>query len=565
VSVETADFARLVAALRALKTELSLARLGLDTVGAEPARAERDALVAQIDDYLMPRLEQMHAPLLIVVGGSTGAGKSTVVNSLLGVVVSPAGVLRPTTRSPVLACARADLDWFEGERILPSLPRTTGGPAGPGGLQLVATDALPSGLALLDSPDIDSVLAENRALASQLLAAADCWLFVTTAARYADAVPWDFLRAARERSTALALVLNRVPSDALDEVSGHLRQMLEERGLGGVELLVVPETTLDEDLIPGAALAPVRAWLDRLAADAQARAELIRTTLTGALDSLSSRVGDVERALEEQLAAADELGVAVEQAYVSAVADVEDAVKSGSLLRGEVLARWHEVVGTGDLMRALESRIGWLRDRVRSVITGRPSADAELQAAVESSLESVLRAAADGGAERAVRAWSERGAGRALLAHAPRLDRSSEEFLANAEQEVREWQSFVFELVRREGQGKRMTARIASLGVNATGLVVMLAVFVQTGGLTGAEVVIAGGTSAVGQKVLEAIFGDQAVRELAARAREDLLERVERLFAGERDRFQAVLSPAAPDQDSAARLRSALEAVERAR
>jgi hypothetical protein len=65
-------------------------------------------------------------------------------------------------------------------------------------LRLVPTTALQPGLALLDSPDIDSVLAENRALANQLLAAADAWLFVTTAARYADAVPWEFLRRARE-------------------------------------------------------------------------------------------------------------------------------------------------------------------------------------------------------------------------------------------------------------------------------------------------------------------------------------------------------------------------------
>ena len=36
----------------------------------------------------------------------------------------------------------------------------------------------------------------NRELAAQLLAAADLWLFVTTAARYADAVPWDLLRTA---------------------------------------------------------------------------------------------------------------------------------------------------------------------------------------------------------------------------------------------------------------------------------------------------------------------------------------------------------------------------------
>ena len=90
-------------------------------------------------------------------------------------------------------------------------PRPAGAGAGDrrsasstGTLQLVPTPALPQGLALLDSPDIDSVLAENRALANQLLAAADGWLFVTTAARYADAVPWEFLRSrARARNSAL--------------------------------------------------------------------------------------------------------------------------------------------------------------------------------------------------------------------------------------------------------------------------------------------------------------------------------------------------------------------------
>ncbi len=67
----------------------------------------------------------------------------------------------------------------------------------------------------------------------------------------------------------------------------------------------------------------------------------------------------------------------------------------------------------------------------------------------------------------------------------------------------------------------------------------MLAVFAHTGGLTGAEVVVAGGTSALGQKVLEAIFGDQAVRTLAAQARDDLLERVDRLLREDAERFAA--------------------------
>src|ERR687895_126401 len=191
----------LTSGLERLRSELAALELGLELPSAAGARHVRDELVAQIGDYMLPRLRQMDAPLLMVVGGSTGAGKSTLVNSLVGEEVSPAGVLRPTTRSPVLACNPDDLPWFEGDRILPELARGTGGDVGPRALVLAPTQALPAGLALPASPHIDSVAAENRALAGQLLAAADSWLFVTTAARYADAVPWALLHAASERGT----------------------------------------------------------------------------------------------------------------------------------------------------------------------------------------------------------------------------------------------------------------------------------------------------------------------------------------------------------------------------
>src|SRR5215212_4216532 len=218
--------------LAALGERLRAVELRLEVPGVEEARRARDELVAQIDDYLLPRLRSMDAPLLMVVGGSTGAGKSTLVNSVVGASVTPAGVLRPTTRAPVLVCHPGDLRWFEDDRVLPGMSRTIGGAAGPGGVELSPTPALPPGLALLDSPDIDSVVEANRALSRQLLAAADAWLFVTTAARYADAVPWELLHAARDRGTALALVLNRVPPDSMREVGGHLREMVAERGLG---------------------------------------------------------------------------------------------------------------------------------------------------------------------------------------------------------------------------------------------------------------------------------------------------------------------------------------------
>jgi hypothetical protein len=473
-------------------------------------------------------------------------------------------VLRPTTRAPVLACHPADLRWFEGDRVLPALSRTSGAPAGPGGLQLVPTTGLPEGVALLDAPDIDSVVEANRALAAQLLAAADSWLFVTTAARYADAVPWDMLHAARDRGTSLSLVLDRVPADAVDEVSGHLRQMLTERGLGETPLLVVRESALEEGLLPAAELAPVRAWLDDLAADAQARAGVVRRTLAGALASLPRRVGVVDAALAEQLAVGETLDAAVEGAYRDALDEVDDAVRSGSLLRGEVLARWHDVVGTGDLMKSIETRVGWLRDRVRALVSGQPAPDAELRTAVQSGVETVVQAAADQAAERVAERWRREPAGQALLAGVPRPEQSTAALGGAVADMVRDWQGHVFELVRREAAGKRMTARIASLGVNGAGLTVMIAVFASTGGLTGAEVVVAGGTSAVGQRLLEAIFGDQAVRTLAARAREDLIGRVERLFAEEARRFETPLAKVLPPAGARDRLAAALTELERA-
>lgn len=556
--------ASLTEPLTRLRDDLRAVRLDLEVPGAEQARAVRDDLVAQVDDYLLPRLDRMEAPVLMVVGGSTGAGKSTLVNSLVGEVVSPAGVLRPTTRMPVLACHPDDLRWFEDDRILPGLARATGSQAAPGELQLVPTPTLSPGLALLDSPDIDSVFAENRVLANQLLAAADGWLFVTTAARYADAVPWEFLRAARDRGTALSVVLNRVPGDASEEVPAHLRQMLHAEELGDSDVLVVPEAALEGELLPASALAPVRAWLDDLAADSQARAALVRRTLRGALASLPARAAVVERAAVEQISAAAELRSEADAAYANALREVEGALRSGSLLRGEVLARWHEVVGTGDVMRALETRVGWLRDRLRSLVTGTPASDAELRATVENRVEAVVIAAAERAAERTARAWRERLPGRALLEGAPDVDRASSTLAAATEEEVRAWQGVVFDLVSEEGASKRSTARLASLGVNGAGLTVMLAVFAHTGGLTGAEVAVAGGTSAVGQKVLEAIFGDQAVRALAARAREDLVERVERLLREDGGRFDRLLDAAAPEADSFARLHAAVDAIRRA-
>ena len=551
-------------ALQALRDAVAGAPLDLATPERDAARRAAKAVVDQVDDYLLPRLRDLDAPLLTVVGGSTGAGKSTLVNSVVGADVTTPGVLRPTTRAPVLVCAPADAAAFSGDRVLPGLARTTGGDAGPGGLRLQVLDRLPAGLALLDAPDVDSVVEANRDLAGQLLAAADLWVFVTTAARYADAVPWDLLRTAAERGTALAVVLDRVPPEAAREVGDDLRGMLARAGLSSARLFVVPEQPLVGGRLPDDAVAELRGWLHALAADAGQRAAVVRQTLAGALDSLEGRVDEVVRAVTAQEVAAGQLRDAAAAAYERARDGVDEGVQSGTLLRGEVLARWQEFVGTGEWMRSLQSQVGRLRDRVTAALRGRPTPAADLEVALSSSVEQLLRAEADAAAERTATAWRALPSGPALLAGREReLEAASAGFDEAAAVQVRGWQGHVLDLVREQGAGKRTTARLASYGVNGAGLVVMVAVFAQTGGLTGGEVAVAGGTTALGQRVLEAVFGDAAVRQLAADARADLGVRTDRLLGAERERFEALVPDAAGL--GAAQLRHALAGFREAR
>ncbi len=542
------DLAEVLADLR---IAIAGTRFDLAGEGVDAARAERDATLRQIDDYLLPRLRSLDAPLLAVVGGSTGAGKSTLVNSLVQERVTASGVLRPTTRAPVLVCHPNDRRWFEDDRVLPDLARTTGAEGGPGTLQLVESEGVPEGLALLDAPDIDSVVAANRELAAQLLAAADLWIFLTTAARYADAVPWDLLTAANDREAVVAVVLDRVPPEALEEVKADLTAMLVAHGMDDALVQTIEETVLEDGRLPESQIVSLREGLAGLARDADARSGMIRATLEGALGHLERRVEALAEAIGAQERLAVQLREMVNLAYATARREIDESVRDGTLLRGEVLARWQEFVGTGDLMRNVQAGVGRLRDRLRSAVTGRPTAASGVQDAVESGVEALVHVAADRAASSAVAGWRQMASGRALLAgHERDLDSASAELLTRLPEEIRQWQGSVLDLVREKGADRRTSARIASYTLNGAGLAVMLAVFAHTGGLTGAEVAVAGGTSAASQKLVEAVFGDQAVRSLARDAREELLGRAGSLLEDDAGRFIALLDDAAPPDDA---------------
>ena len=549
--------------------------------GTATARTLLAAMARQLDDYILPRSASVDNPLTIVVGGSTGAGKSTLVNTLLGEPLTQSGAIRPTTRHPVLLHRAEDEAALSPERFLPTLPRTrtsgmnAGSQALPGldpkiarALIPITTSALPQGIALIDAPDIDSVSEENRTLAKELLSAADLWLFVTTANRYADAVPWELLHEAAARSIAIAVVLNRVPEGDEEAIENDLRRMLDEAGIHAVLIHTVTEQQRDEKgMLAPVSLAPLTLWIRELGADAPARAAIARQTLAGAVDTLAGNLQALAAEQARQQAAHQSLAAIASEEYEDALTTIDGALSDGSLLRGEVLSRWHDFVGTGDFFRSLDSTIGRLRDRVGSALRGQPAAAQKVEDALESGIHAVVLDAAARASENTRTRWRASRAGRSLLARldAPQATsavpeqnaeakgevQSAEDiFSAAVAEQIRLWQGSVLEMIREEGADKRKRARFLSLGVNATAVMLMVAAFSLTGGITGIEAGIAGGSGVVGTKLLESVFGEDAVRRMATRARTDLLERMADLLTEHAQPFTVVLEETDPQADA---------------
>ncbi|MEV5753463.1 AAA family ATPase [Actinoallomurus sp. NPDC052308] len=552
-------------ALVDLRDQIASFRFVLDAPGVDEARVMQQDLLNQLDDYLLPRVRRKDAPLLVVLSGSTGAGKSTLVNTLVGERVSATGVLRPTTSSPILVCHPDDADWWLDERyVLPGFGRVPGpAPDAVVGDQLVImkSDVLPKGLALLDSPDVDSVFEEHHEFAAQFLAAADVWICVTTAARYADALVWRLLHRARDHGATLGVVLSRVPEGG-EEIVGHFAEMLKDNGLEQAAQFVIPETTVSGGMLPSEAADEVQVWLSGISEDEDGRAEVIRSTLGGVLDTFRIRVPELAAKVEEQVALRTMLREEVEGAYATGLAELDEATRNGSLLRGEVLARWQDFAGTGDLERALHAGRGQTGHRGnRRKRT--PTRVRALKAALRSALESLIVAGAERSAEEVVKRWRSRPAGAMLLEGRDQtLDRASAELPRRVTRAVSAWQDHIADLIRTEGVTKRSVAKFVSYDDDALALVLMVGLF----GFGTSDIAVEGGTSAVPQRLLKALFGAESLRSMSAKARADLRGRTGMLFDEEAIRFGQVLDGAGvPDETTPVQLYQATYNLEVAR
>jgi len=508
-----------------LHSDITQADFPLELPGVERLRELQGSVVTQIATNLLPRLKQQEGPALVVFGGSTGAGKSTLVNSLVGAEVSAAGVVRPTTMVPVLA-VRPEDHWLVAAHPIAELA------------ELTTAEAVPTGLGLLDAPDLDSVREENRQMGRLLLQTADLWVFVTTAARYGDALPWRSLTEAHERGTTIAVVLNRTPRDVLSEVRTDLLRRMSRSGLGQAPLFVIEDVGPHEGLLPPAAVSELRGWLHLLGGHHTARG-LARRTAQGVWPALRQDLLDLADGITHQAMAAGTLRTLAQRITEEATEELVTRIKQGVAIQGAPTTRWLAeasfggplAVFTGGLQRV---RRGW-RD---GAVARRSQAAAEIGTEVRLALAQVITDAAASAWQAVHEAWSrpERGAQRLLAGiEQPSPAQRHERVVAELEGWARRTENLAAQALTAAATNARVQRAINSVGL--------------AGLLQGA---VAGGDGPA--RALRYLFGSSG-RQLIARVAADLHRIITASFTAEAASFLEPLDSLALRSNAGAGLR----------
>jgi energy-coupling factor transporter ATP-binding protein EcfA2 len=239
------------------------------------AAADVDGLLARSTARLRHGADATVAALV----GTTGSGKSSLLNAVAGEAVARTGVTRPTTAVAQAVTFGAGADALLDDLGITRRHHVAAPPPAPGG-------AAPSlhGLVLLDLPDFDSVTSAHRSEVDRLVRLVDLMVWVTDPQKYADeSLHAGYLRRLSGHGDVMRVVLNK--ADLLDPAAlgaclADLRRLLADDGLPQVEPLAVSAAAAGgaaplRELL-AAEVAARRAAVHRIAADVDTAVAALR-------------------------------------------------------------------------------------------------------------------------------------------------------------------------------------------------------------------------------------------------------------------------------------------------
>ena len=183
----------------------------------------------------------------VVFMGGTGTGKSTLFNALCNKPLSATGVERPKTAGPV-AYTHGGYPFepafpFPEIQLVPMVYEDGSCAGKPGQLIIIDSgEEIPSHLILVDTPDLDSVEAQNHRIAKNLYDLSDAVVFVGSQEKYADEVLHTFFKKVLEDQKPCFFVLNKA---SLETTREEVLKALQNRGLDihGARLWLIPHTS----------------------------------------------------------------------------------------------------------------------------------------------------------------------------------------------------------------------------------------------------------------------------------------------------------------------------------
>jgi hypothetical protein len=306
-------------------------------------------------------------------------------------------------------------------------------------------------------------------------------------------------------------------------------------------------------------LAPVLERIDELAADRERRLALARRALEGAVDGLGPLLANVADDVERAAAEGEALRAVTAKAYDAELAALLEELRGGTFLRTEVLRHWESYVKADQITRFFSRGLGRIRGTIVAVFRGMPEPPVGVvEREVKSDVIAVTLSRAAEAARRVASEWSSRAGPADQLARDPSLWSGSTDLAERIEPRLRDWVASIATDVQARGAGKRDLAFGVSLGVNALAVAAMVGVFAHTAGVTGTEIGIVAATGFLNQKLLQAIFGEAAMREMIAGARERLEALLADEFAKERSRYDRLTADPVALGALATDLRSAM-------
>jgi len=328
--------------MRRASTPVASAAAELDQIVTLAAKDIAPATLSRIRELIDVTSQRSQVdPTWCVIGmlGGTGAGKSSLVNALVGAQVVRAGVLRPTTNEAcaVLPPAREPselLAWL-GVNARVDAPASVG------------EDSV-----IVDLPDFDSFEASHAQVAIRLASRVDALVVVVNPQKYADARLHDEwlarLRSSHASVTVALTHIDTLDADSRASIVADLRRLLDERGLREARIAPVSTTTLEG----------VDALAEHLAQEWQRvsrQAARARAALTEAAVLVRDAVGleGTIRGVETEGMASDLACSAADLAGAPIIAEAAAAStrRAGARVGAWLPLRWMARLGTDPLRR----------------------------------------------------------------------------------------------------------------------------------------------------------------------------------------------------------------------